>query len=169
MANHRLSDLELIDPAYAGPLTAAERLAILHERLSGATMTGIELRALRKTLGMNRDQVAERLGVHWQTVGNWERAGATVPPDHAARIRRLQAMPGTVLGLSDLGVGDTVCLPEGWDPTPAAVEALYRGFRKHRGKGFEMHPRASIGPNGRRIMRQQDWTHDGRFVVVRVR
>ena len=38
-------------------------------------MTGDELRAARQAVPMTQQEVADRLGVSWQTVGSWERLG----------------------------------------------------------------------------------------------
>ncbi len=53
-------------------------------------MTGEELRRIRERLGLTQRQLAERLGVHWNSVARWERNEMSIR-ETAARLVRLLA------------------------------------------------------------------------------
>ena len=43
----------------------------------------------RKQSGMSQHQLADRLGVHWRSIQNWERPDQSVPWDRLSEIARL--------------------------------------------------------------------------------
>lgn len=56
-------------------------------------MNGVEIREARERMGMTQEQLAQQIGVHLRTVGNWER-GQTVPKNRMARLRRVLGEDG---------------------------------------------------------------------------
>lgn len=53
-----------------------------------ATVTGIEVKRLRKRLGLTQVQLAEMVGVHVNSVARWERGEMGIR-ESAARLMRL--------------------------------------------------------------------------------
>lgn len=49
----------------------------------------MQLREMRKTLGMTQQQFADEIGVHVRTIRNWEREGASVPQKEGYRVYEL--------------------------------------------------------------------------------
>ena len=58
-------------------------------------MTGPEVRALRRKLGLTQAQLGEQLGVHGNSVARWERDEMAVR-ESAARLLRLLAGQPTI-------------------------------------------------------------------------
>jgi DNA-binding transcriptional regulator YiaG len=56
-------------------------------------VNGVEIREARERMGMTQEQLAQQIGVHLRTVGNWER-GQTVPKNRMARLRRVLGEDG---------------------------------------------------------------------------
>ena len=61
------------------------------------TKTGLKIAYRRKFLGMTQEQIAEKLGVSFQAVSNWERGETSPELDRLAEIAR--ALQTTVPGL----------------------------------------------------------------------
>jgi DNA-binding transcriptional regulator YiaG len=55
-------------------------------------MTGPQLRKIRDTLGLTQRQLADRLGVHWNSVARWERDEVRIA-EPVARLVRMLAQP----------------------------------------------------------------------------
>ena len=58
-------------------------------------MTGEELHRIRERLGLTQAQLAERLGVHWNSVARWERNEMSIRETAARLVRLLAKMEGT--------------------------------------------------------------------------
>lgn len=58
-------------------------------------MTGEELHRIRQRLGLTQAQLAERLGVHWNSVARWERNEMSIRETAARLARLLVKMEGT--------------------------------------------------------------------------
>lgn len=56
-------------------------------------MNNTEIRAARERMGLTQEQLAQQVGVHPRTIGNWER-GQTVPKNRLARLRRVLGEDG---------------------------------------------------------------------------
>lgn len=54
-------------------------------------MTAHEFTQIRKQLGMNQREIADELGVHYNTVNNWEADRHRIPNATAVLLRHLAA------------------------------------------------------------------------------
>lgn len=58
--------------------------------LRGGPVTGAEIRAFRERLGMTQQELADALGVHYMTVGRWERGEMEPSPLLGRALRDLE-------------------------------------------------------------------------------
>jgi DNA-binding transcriptional regulator YiaG len=54
------------------------------------SMTGIEIRGIRRALGLRQEDFAKKLGVHQTTVARWETDRIEPSPEALARIEELR-------------------------------------------------------------------------------
>ena len=57
-------------------------------------MTGSDLRATRKRLGLKQRGLASLLGIHWSTVARYEQGAIDIPPAVALLVDVLDVVPG---------------------------------------------------------------------------
>jgi DNA-binding transcriptional regulator YiaG len=56
-------------------------------------MKGAELRRIRKRLGLTQVELADRMGVHWNTIARWERNVVRITEPSARLVRLLAQQP----------------------------------------------------------------------------
>ena len=59
-------------------------------------MTGKELKRIRKRLGLKQTELADRIGVHWNTLARWERDEVPIRESMARLILTITADPKKV-------------------------------------------------------------------------
>jgi DNA-binding transcriptional regulator YiaG len=79
------------------PNAIAALVRLSADRVPAKAITGAEIRALRKAIGMSRETLAEALGVHAQSIVRWE--AAPDKPIPASTLQRVWAKL-TELGMS---------------------------------------------------------------------
>ncbi len=70
-------------------------------------MTDLELKNLRKKLGITQAEMASLVGVDIKTIQNWER-GRTIPKSKDGILRNLESNPHIVFGGQHVQNGDAV-------------------------------------------------------------
>ena len=70
-------------------------------------MTDLELKTLRKKLGLTQADMASLVGVDIKTIQNWER-GRTIPKSKDGILRNLETNPHIVFGGQHVENGDAV-------------------------------------------------------------
>jgi len=56
-------------------------------------VTGKELKRIRKRLGLKQTELADKIGVHWNSVARWERDEVPIRESMARLIRTIAAGP----------------------------------------------------------------------------
>jgi DNA-binding transcriptional regulator YiaG len=59
-------------------------------------VTGNELKQIRKRLGLTQPELADRIGVHWNTLARWERDEVPIRESMSRLIRSIAAGPKKV-------------------------------------------------------------------------
>ena len=97
-------------------------------------MTGAELQCLRDACGLDRDQLAERVGVQGRSIKHWEMRSNGVPADVATLVLELEAQISkeAALRLSHYnGRSDAVILLRTVDPVKNEVASrVYLELRR---------------------------------------
>jgi len=143
-------------------------LAPLHRKLAFMTATmGDRIKAKREALGLSRADLAEKLGISEQAVGQWERnITVNIRPDHMLKLTELlhvshkylirgtsldKAHRAVVLFARKDGQPTGELLAKVWDElSPETKKVIYSVARADLGEKLERRRRASRVSNDRR-------------------